>query len=185
MTRRPRASAPGRGEKRRGLLWRQQKAAARVKSNALAIPVLLLLLTPQRDWALTDPVQIVVAAAALLAGFLLGYAVRSYVSRRRRRRLRYVGAGPLVLPEDRQTTTDIQPHAVDIHHRPGLVKALVTILVYAAVVGWMWLHYPACEQGHVAVFAPQSASMWACAQGRLSSLGSTASTLVPAPSTKQ
>jgi hypothetical protein len=112
--------------------------------------------------ALTDPVQIVVAAAALLlAGFLLGYAVRSYVSRRRRRRVT-----PLV-------STDTKPDAVDIHHGPGLVKALVTILVYAAVIGWMWFHYPACEQGHVAVFAPQTASMWACAQGHLSSLGAT------------
>jgi hypothetical protein len=62
---------------------------------------------------LTDPVQIVVAAAALLVGFLLGYAVRSYVSRRRRRR-----ATPLV-------STDTKPDAADIHHGPGLVKALV------------------------------------------------------------
>jgi hypothetical protein len=136
--------------------------------------------------ALTDPVQIVFATAALLAAFLLGYAVRSYVSRRRRRRLRYdVGATPLLpplfLPEDSRTTTDAKPDAVDIHHGPGLVKALVTILVYAAVIGWMWFHYPACEQGHVAVFAPQSASMWACAQGHLSSLGFTAPILAPPP----
>jgi hypothetical protein len=122
---------------------------------------------------LTDPVQIVVAAAALLVGFLLGYAVRSYVSRRRRRR-----APPLFPPsslsEDSRTTTDTKPDAVDVHHGPGLGKALITILVYAAVIGWMWFFYPACEQGHVAVFAPQSASLWACAQGHLSSLGSAA-----------
>jgi hypothetical protein len=75
---------------------------------------------------------------------------------------------PLVLPEDSRTTTDTKPDAVDIHHGSGLVKAIVTTLVYAAVIGWMWFHYPACEQGHVAVFAPQNASMWACAQGHLS-----------------
>ena len=132
----------------------------------------------------TDPVQIVVAAAALLAAFLLGYAVRSYVSHGRG--LRSVRATPLFFPEDRRTTTDnTKPDAVDIHHGTGLGKALVTILVYAAVIGWMWFHYPACEQGHVAVFAPQSASMWACAQGHLSSLGPTATTLAPAPSINQ
>ena len=137
-----------------------------------------------------DPFQIVVAAATLLVAFLLGYAVRSYVSRRRRRRLRYdVGATPLlpplVLPEDSRTTTDAKPDAVDIHHGTGLGKALVTILVYAAVIGWMWFHYPACEQEHVAVFAPQSASMWACAQGHLSSLGFTAASLAPDRSTNR
>jgi hypothetical protein len=131
----------------------------------------------------TDPVQIVVAAAALLAAFLLGYAVRSYVSHRRG--LRFVRATPLFFPEDRRTTTDTKPDAVDIHHGTGLGKALVTILVYAAVIGWMWFHYPACEQEHVAVFAPQSASMWACAQGHLSSLGPKATTLAPAPSLNQ
>jgi hypothetical protein len=47
------------------------------------------------------------------------------------------------------------------------LRALITILVYAAVIGWMWLFYPSCEQGHVAVLAPQSASLWACAQGHL------------------
>jgi hypothetical protein len=128
----------------------------------------------------TDPVQIVVAAAALLAAFLLGYAVRSYVSHRRG--LRSVRATPLFFPEDRRTTTDnTKPDAVGT----GLGKAIVTILVYAAVIGWMWFHYPACEQEHVAVFAPQSASMWACAQGHLSSLGPTATTLAPAPSINQ
>jgi hypothetical protein len=125
----------------------------------------------------TDPVQIVVAAAALLASFLLGYAVRSYVSHRRRR----LRSDSFFFPEDRRTTTDTKPDAVDIRHGTGLGKALVTILVYAAVIGWMWFHYPACEQGHIAVFAPQSASMWACAQGHLSFLGPTATTLAPAP----
>jgi hypothetical protein len=123
---------------------------------------------------LTDPVQIVVAAAALLAAFLLGYAVRSYVSRRRRSR--YVRATPLFLPEDGLTAADIKPDAV-IHRAHGLGKLLLTILGYAAVIGWMWFHYPACEQGYVAVFAPQSASTWACAEGHLSSLNSFAPAL--------
>ena len=109
---------------------------------------------------MTDPVQIVFATAALLAAFLLGYAVRSYVAHRQR--LRSFRDAPLF-----GTTTDTKPGAVDIHHGPGLGKALITILVYAAVIGWMWFFYPACEQGYVAVFAPQSASLWACAQGHL------------------
>jgi hypothetical protein len=121
----------------------------------------------------TNPVQIVVAAAALLAAFLLGYAVRRYVSHRRG--LRSVRATLLFFPENRRTTTDTKPDAVDIHH------GLVTILVYAAVIGWMWFHYPACEQEHVAVFAPQSASMWACAQGTCLLWGLRRQPLLPPP----
>jgi hypothetical protein len=127
---------------------------------------------------LTDAVQIVVAAAALLAAFLLGYAVRSYVSRRRRSR--YLAATQLFLPENGPTTTDVKPDAV-IPRGDSLWKALLTTLVWGAVIGWMWFHYPACEQGYVAVFAPESASTWACAQGHLSSLNS----LAPAPPIKQ
>ena len=115
-----------------------------------------------------DPLQIVVAAAALLAAFLLGYAVRSYVSRRRR--LRSVRATPLFFPEDRPPAATTKVDAVEIQHGHGLGKALLTTLVYAALIGWMWFHYPSCEQGQVAVFAPQSASMWACAQGHVSPL---------------
>jgi hypothetical protein len=64
---------------------------------------------PIREAVVTDPVQIVGAAAALLVGFLLGYAVRSYVSRRRRRRRATPLFPPLFLPEDSRTTTDAKP----------------------------------------------------------------------------
>jgi len=128
----------------------------------------------------TDPVQIVVAAAALLAAFLLGYIVRSYVSRRRG--LRSVRATPLFFPEDRRTTTDnTKPDAVDIHHGTGLGKAIVTILVYAAVIGWMWFHYPACEQEHVAVLAPQSASCGPAHKGTCLLWGLRRQPLLPPP----
>ena len=114
-----------------------------------------------------DPLQIGVAAAALLSAFLLGYAVRSYVSRRRR--LRFYGVAPVFYPEDRLTTAT-NSESAEIHYRHSLWKALLTTLVWGAVIGWMWFQFPACEQGQIAVFAPQSASMWACAQGHVSPL---------------
>ena len=114
-----------------------------------------------------DPLQIGVAAAALLSAFLLGYAARSYVSHRRRQR--FYGVAPVFYPHERPTTAT-NSEAAEIPYRHNLWKALLTTLVWGAVIGWMWFQFPACEQGQVAVFAPQNVSMWACAQGHVSPL---------------
>jgi hypothetical protein len=122
-----------------------------------------------------DALQVGVAAAALLLAFLLGYAVRSYASHRRR--LRYFGPNPPSYPPD--TTASTKSETTEMHPGHQLWKALVTIIAYGAVIGWMWFNFPACEKGQVAVFAPQSVSMWACAQGHLSALRPILSSLQP------
>jgi hypothetical protein len=129
-----------------------------------------------------DPVQFVVAVSALfLGGFVLGYALRSYVSHRRR--LQAVAGNelvfanyPLIAPGAAGETkvhsaTDKpeKPHITDSH---PLRKALLKTIIYGGICVWMWLQYPACGPGHIAVFAPQTLSLWACAQGYLSSVGS-------------
>ena len=43
-------------------------------------------------------------------------------------------------------------------------KALITAVVYVIIGIWMWLEYPNCAPGHIAVFAP-TMTLWACAQG--------------------
>jgi len=46
-----------------------------------------------------------------------------------------------------------------------LWKAILTVAVYAAIGFWMWAQYPRCMPGYIAVFAPQTMTLWACAQG--------------------
>jgi hypothetical protein len=129
-----------------------------------------------------DPVLIVVAASALLLGFFLGYALRSYVYHRRRlrRRLRagtslIFGGYPLTPPgaagekADPRNDKPERPQITDGH---PLRKAIFTITVYGGTCAWMWFQYPACGPGHIAVFAPQTLSLWACAQGYSPSAGS-------------
>jgi hypothetical protein len=43
-------------------------------------------------------------------------------------------------------------------------SALITAVAYAIIGIWMWLEYPDCAPGHIAVFAP-TMTLWACAQG--------------------
>ena len=128
-----------------------------------------------------DPVQIVVAASALLLGFVLGYALRAYVSHRRRLR---AGAGtpliftdyPLTAPgaagETKARSDNDKPEKPHITDGHPLRKAILTIIIYGGICAWMWFQYPACGPGHIAVFAPQTLSLWACAQGYSSSVGS-------------
>ena len=127
-----------------------------------------------------DPVQIVVAASALLLGFFLGYALRSYVSHRRRLR---AGVGslifgdyPLTAPgaagETKAQWGNDKPERPQITDGHPLRKAIFTIIVYGGTCAWMWFQYPACGPGHIAVFAPQTLSLWACAQGYSPAVGS-------------
>ena len=127
-----------------------------------------------------DPVLIVVAASALLLGFFLGYALKSYVSHRRRLR---AGVGPLIFAgypltppgaagETKAHSGNDKPERHQITDGHPLRKAIFTIIIYGGTCAWMWFQYPACGPGHIAVFAPQTLSLWACAQGYSPSAGS-------------
>jgi len=43
-------------------------------------------------------------------------------------------------------------------------KGFFVAAIYAGFGIWLWLTYPACAPGHIAVFAP-TMTLWACAQG--------------------
>jgi hypothetical protein len=138
-----------------------------------------------------DPVQIVVAASALLLGFFLGYALRSYVSHRRRLRadapLIFAGY-PLTPPgaagETKEQSGNDKPERPQITDGHPLRKAIFTIIVYGGTCAWMWFQYPACGPGHIAVFAPQTLSLWACAQGYSPAVDSAPTNLVPPSASK-
>jgi hypothetical protein len=142
-----------------------------------------------------DLVLIVVAASALLLGFFLGYALRSYVYHRRRlrRRLRagtslIFGGYPLTPPgaagETKEQSGNDKPERPQITDGHPLRKAIFTITVYGGTCAWMWFQYPACGPGHIAVFAPQTLSLWACAQGYSPAVDSAPTNLVPPSASK-
>jgi len=138
-----------------------------------------------------DPVLIVVAASALLLGFFLGYALRSYVAHRRRLRAdaSLIFAGyPLTAPgaagETKAHSGNDKPEGSQITDGHPLRKAIFTIIIYGGTCAWMWFQYPACGPGHIAVFAPQTLSLWACAQGYSPAVGSAPTSPVPPSASK-
>jgi len=127
-----------------------------------------------------DLVQIIIAAPVLLLGFFLGYALRSYVSHRRRLRANtsriLTGLPPLTAPgaadETKAHSGNDKPERPQITDGHPLRKAIFTIIIYGGTCAWMWFQYPACGPGHIAVFAPQTLSLWACARGYSPAVGS-------------
>jgi hypothetical protein len=139
-----------------------------------------------------DPVLIVVAASALLLGVFLGYALRSYVSHRRRLRadapLIFAGyrlTAPGAAGETKAHSGNDKPERHQITDGHPLRKAIFTIIIYGGTCAWMWFQYPACGSGHVAVFAPQTLSLWACAQGYSPAVGSASTNPVPRSSQRE